>query len=237
MRFQQEKKLYYVKDKILTLNTLGDALVTLLLRDAIAQRFTPGDARLVLDEKVIESIGHEVNQFAKCRVHDLQVRSVPIAFYAGVLRHFYLRIDNIIELHPGTEQRLSLRGWHDETDQGSDRLERRYLACDFCTNAFLDGNWQDAKAFNLVIRNCDQSLNGARQSFAVANIMALMASLFTFIACWPSCRLLALLMLVVLLLCLLMQYIASTFNHGFALCVVEPISQSGLNSVFCRHIF
>jgi len=232
MTENKAKKLYRIKGETLTLGDLREALVTMFFRDAVNKPAT------ALNDDVLMSMGREIRHFVHRRLHDLQVRSVPIASYANVLRHFYLRVNEIIDIHPGTEQRISLRGWHAETDLGSDRLERRCIACSRCTDACLAGCWRDCRAFNLITRNCDHAFNKATQSVAVANGLALLAFSLTCIAFSSCFRSTGLLILMPLLVFGVIQWLAARDNDAVGLTgVVDVMGQCALRIVFCPHVF
>lgn len=95
-------------------------------------------------------------------VIDIQVRSNQSDVYGGAMRHYYLRIGNIIEFHPGTPQRLSLVGWNSGTLHRSDVLEYEARLCRHCANALLNETWSQSRNFHIVWNNCDQLLNGTQ---------------------------------------------------------------------------
>lgn len=101
-------------------------------------------------------------------VHVLQVRSVPVSDFFYLLRHYFIRIDEIIDVHPGNEQRVCLRGWYEATDIGSDRLEAQYYLCRSCLDTAVKQLWITARRFSFVFSNCDHSCNRSRQSIGIA---------------------------------------------------------------------
>lgn len=102
------------------------------------------------------------------KIHIVQIRSIPVADYYYLLRHYFVRIDELIDVHPGNEQRLCLRGWYTNTDVGSDTLESEYRLCKRCLDECLPKLWEGAKRFNFVFRNCDQCCNRSHQSIGIA---------------------------------------------------------------------
>lgn len=168
-----------------TLTDLYVSAETMLLRDSISGL----DANHFIDATLEDSFRSRTKHIATVvenlrarKWHDVQVRSLPISHYGNILRHYFLRVDELIELHPGTEQRVCLRGWHDYTDCMGDRMDRQYRLCNDCLDRCLRGSWMDTRAFNLALRNCDQSFNGGYQSFVTATLIISSFVSFTFIA-------------------------------------------------------
>lgn len=95
------------------------------------------------------------------------VRSVPVPVYANLLRHYYVRVEGVLDVHPGTSQRLSLAWWHNTTVLETDRQERELRLCGTCCDEFLDSVWRGSERFHIVWNNCDQMLNRCEQSFAL----------------------------------------------------------------------
>lgn len=109
----------------------------------------------------------------------ITVRSVPIAIYRNVLRHYYVRIENLLDIHPGTNHRLSLAWFHNSTVLPQDRQERTILMCKCCCDKFLDNLWNNSESFNIVWNNCDAMLNERAQSLALIT--------FTVTSAWMFC--------------------------------------------------
>lgn len=107
----------------------------------------------------------------RTRPHVLQIRSVPVPDFGYLLRHYFVRIDEIVDVHPGNEQRICLRGWYRATDVGSDRLEKQYLLCSVCLDASLKKLWHTTKGFSFIFKNCDHSCNRSKQSMFVATML------------------------------------------------------------------
>lgn len=95
---------------------------------------------------------------------EVAVRSVPVHMYGNALRHYYLRVEDVLEVHPGTNHRLALAWWHNTTQQDADSLERRLFMCGHCFDAFVSNVWTSSERFNIVYNNCDQMLNRCEQS-------------------------------------------------------------------------
>ena len=98
----------------------------------------------------------------------LQIRSVPVRDFGYLLRHYFVRIDELIEIHPGNEQRVALRGWHTATDLATDRLEANYELCFDCFNDAISVLWRSMRGFNFSFKNCDHHCNASQQSMGVA---------------------------------------------------------------------
>lgn len=95
---------------------------------------------------------------------EVEVRSVPVHMYGNALRHYYLRVEDVLDVHPGTNHLLALAWWHNSTQQESDGFERRLFLCGQCFDAFLSNVWTSSERFNIVYNNCDQMLNRCEQS-------------------------------------------------------------------------
>jgi hypothetical protein len=98
---------------------------------------------------------------------DLTVRSVPVRMYGNVLRHFYVRVEDVLDVHPGTKHRLALAWWHNTTVLDTDVQERELSLCGSCCDEFLEYVWTGSEQFNIIWNNCDQILNRCEQSFVL----------------------------------------------------------------------
>jgi hypothetical protein len=101
----------------------------------------------------------------------LVIRSVPVRMYANVLRHYYLRVEDVLDVHPGTNHRLALAWWHNSTVQENDVHERSLRLCGECCDQFLDQVWQKSERFNIIWNNCDIMLNRCEQSFIIGILL------------------------------------------------------------------
>lgn len=97
----------------------------------------------------------------------LTVRSVPVPVYGNILRHFYVRVEDVLDVHPGTRHRLALAWWHNSTALDTDVRERELRLCGDCCDEFLDHVWRGSERFNIIWNNCDQMLNRCEQSFVL----------------------------------------------------------------------
>lgn len=102
---------------------------------------------------------------------DVQIRSVPVQMYGNALRHYYLRIENLLDVHPGTRHRLALAWWHNATMLETDSHERSLRLCGECCDRLLDYVWRGSESFNMLWGNCDQLLNHCRQSFVLGMLV------------------------------------------------------------------
>lgn len=98
----------------------------------------------------------------------MQIRSVPVRDFGYLLRHYFVRIDELVEIHPGNEQRVALRGWHSATDLATDRLECNYILCFDCFDKALQALWASTRKFNFSFHNCDHNCNESQQSIGIA---------------------------------------------------------------------
>lgn len=169
-------------------------------------------------------------------VHGLQVRSVPINEYCNVLRHYFVRVDELVDVHPGMVEKLTLRGWYAETDVVSDRLERQMYLCSDCLDVYLRAYWKKTKNFNIVFSNCDQAYNYGRQSLFVANLLYVTTiSLYSLFA-FQGSRTFGLLLLSVILLFLVVQFMAASSDKrkGVFPCNENHDENSSLD--VCSHV-
>lgn len=120
------------------------------------------------DEKIFHKLVERLQRNDMIRV---TIRSVPIAMYYNVLRHYYVRVENLIDIHPGTNYRLSLAWFHNTTVLPQDRQERTILMCGCCCDEFLDNLWNNSESFNIVWNNCDAMLNERAQSLALTTFI------------------------------------------------------------------
>lgn len=95
------------------------------------------------------------------------VRSVPVKMYGNILRHYYVRVEDVLDVHPGTNHRLALAWWHNTTVQENDVHERSLRLCGNCCDQFLDNVWEQSERFNIIWNNCDIMLNRCEQSFVL----------------------------------------------------------------------
>lgn len=98
----------------------------------------------------------------------LEIRSVPVSMYAHALRHYYLRVEDVLEVHPGVKHRLALAWWHNTTVTEPDVHEKTLRLCGRCCDELLHYTWQRSERFNIIWNNCDQMLNRCEQSFVIA---------------------------------------------------------------------
>ena len=121
------------------------------------------------DKGVTNGVTDEVTSVVPQRdYYVLQIRSVPVRDFGYLLRHYFVRIDELIEIHPGNEQRVVLRGWHTATDLATDRLEANYELCFDCFNDAISVLWRSMRGFNFSFKNCDHNCNASQQSIGVA---------------------------------------------------------------------
>lgn len=101
-------------------------------------------------------------------VHVLQIRSIPVRDFGFLLRHYFVRIDELVEIHPGNEEKICVRGWMRTVDIGSDCLHVRYILCSDCADRAVNFLWTYSRKFSFAFRNCDQNCNDSRQSVGIA---------------------------------------------------------------------
>lgn len=101
----------------------------------------------------------------------VEIRSVPVKMYCNALRHYYVRLEDVLEVHPGVKHRLALAWWHNTTVLESDVHERSLKLCGTCCDELLDYLWNGSERFNIVWNNCDQLLNRCEQSFALGVLL------------------------------------------------------------------
>lgn len=177
--FDSDKRLVQVTGD-LDVNELAVHAFTLLFREYTWNKLTKPQqkesdvvANDTVDEREIRSslyklIDESRRLNSSDREHVLQIRSVPVPDFAFMLRHYFVRVDEIIDIHPGNEQRVCLRGWYSSTDVGSDHLHGQYNLCVDCLDVALKDLWKTAKRFNFAFRNCDHSCNRSCQSIGIA---------------------------------------------------------------------
>lgn len=119
---------------------------------------------------------HEANKLRDRKIHFVQVRSIPVSDYGYILRHYFVRIDELLDIHPGNEQRICLRGWYENTDIGSDTLESSYELCQNCLDESIPKLWNAVRKFNFVFQNCDQCCNRSHQSIGIGIVCFLTIS-------------------------------------------------------------
>ena len=146
---------------------LSECVLQLFLRDYVPdeETDTPDTLKQAIATAMNLAKRYQTDQ------HDyyvLQVRSVPVRDFAFLLRHYFVRIDEFVEIHPGNEQRVALRGWHAATDLATDRLEANYELCYDCFNDAIRVLWRSTRHFNFSFRNCDHNCNNSQQSVGIA---------------------------------------------------------------------
>jgi hypothetical protein len=134
------------------------------------------------------------------------IRSVPVKMYANVLRHYYVRVEDVLDVHPGTNHRLALAWWHNTTVQENDVHERSLRLCGQCCDHFLDHVWESSERFNIIWNNCDIMLNRCEQSFIIG-ILVLNALWFPLFGDFVG--------LALLLLCTLIYFIVKYRQNQF----------------------
>lgn len=147
---------------------LSECILQLFLRDYIPdeETDTPGTLKQAIATAMILAKRYQTEG-----QHDyfvLQVRSVPVRDFAFLLRHYFVRLDELVEIHPGNEQRVALRGWHAATDLATDRLEANYELCYVCFNDAIRALWRSTRHFNFSFKNCDHNCNNSQQSVGIA---------------------------------------------------------------------
>lgn len=106
-------------------------------------------------------------------VHTLQIRSVPVNDFGFFMRHYFVRVDELVEIHPGNEEKICLRGWMRNVDIGSDCLVATYRLCKSCADRAVRSLWSYSRKFSFAFRNCDHNCNDARQSLGIATTIFL----------------------------------------------------------------
>lgn len=174
-----EKHLVKVRGD-LSLVELSRHVFSLLFRDYISssmQDFNNGETQQTRLYDVLSQLLYEANRVAdENAIHILQIRSVPVPDFGYLLRHYFVRIDEIVDVHPGNEQRICLRGWYRATDVGSDRLETEYALCSSCLDQALKKLWRTTKGFSFLFKNCDHSCNRSKQSMFIATMLFVVSS-------------------------------------------------------------
>ena len=146
---------------------LSECVLQLFLRDYVPNEET--DTPDSLQKAVSTAINLAKRyQVEKQDYFVLQVRSVPVRDLAFLLRHYFVRLDELVEIHPGNEQRVALRGWHAATDLATDRLEANYELCADCFDEAIRVLWRSTRHFNFSFRNCDHNCNNSQQSVGIA---------------------------------------------------------------------
>lgn len=146
---------------------LSECVLQLFLRDYVPNEET--DTPDSLQKAVSTAINLAKRyQVEKQDYFVLQVRSVPVRDFAFLLRHYFVRLDELVEIHPGNEQRVALRGWHAATDLATDRLEANYELCADCFDEAIRVLWRSTRHFNFSFRNCDHNCNNSQQSVGIA---------------------------------------------------------------------
>lgn len=97
----------------------------------------------------------------------IEIRSVPVSMYGNVLKHYYARVENLLDVHPGTRHTLALSWWHNTTALDTDVHERLLMVCGDCCDEILDHLWRGNENFNIIWSNCDILLNRCEQTFLI----------------------------------------------------------------------
>lgn len=165
-----------MREKLVTVN--GDLTLDELSRCVFLLVLGDYDWNAVVesDEKMIDSLRRAYSFAEKIRggdgaVHSFQIRSVPVADFGYFFRHYFVRIDELVDVHPGTSQRICLRGWNVLTDVAVERLETEYLLCGKCLDRALTVLWRSSKGFSFSFKNCDHCCNRSEQSIVVAALI------------------------------------------------------------------
>lgn len=144
----------------------------------VCDRFFQQDIRLL--ERLSIEDREEILESAKKRYekllpeHDskadpitIEIRSGPVSMYGNVLKHYYARVENLLDVHPGTRHTLALSWWHNTTALDTDVHERFLMVCGGCCDEILDHVWKGNENFNIIWSNCDILLNRCEQTFIV----------------------------------------------------------------------
>lgn len=174
-------------------------------------------------------------------VHGLQVRSVPINEYCNVLRHYFVRVDEMIDVHPGMTERLTLRGWYAETDVASDKLEKQMYLCSACLDVYLRAYWKKTKNFNIILSNCDHAYNQGRQSLFIANLLFFNIIAIFSIFVLEGARLFGVLLFCSMFLFLVIQFVAASSDkrRGVFPCNVDEdvnFFERDSQPITCTHV-
>lgn len=174
-------------------------------------------------------------------VHGLQVRSVPINEYCNVLRHYFVRVDEMIDVHPGMTERLTLRGWYAETDVASDKLEKQMYLCSACLDVYLRAYWKKTKNFNIILSNCDHAYNHGRQSLFIANLLFFNIIAIFSIFVLEGARLFGVLLFCSMFLFLIIQFVAASSDkrRGVFPCNVDEDAnffERDSQPITCTHV-
>lgn len=165
-----------MREKLVTVN--GDLTLDELSRCVVFLVLGDYDWKSVVEseEKLMESLRQAYSFGKKIRgkdgaIHSFQIRSVPVADFGYFFRHYFVRVDELVDVHPGTSQRICLRGWNVLTDVAVDRLETEYLLCNECLDRALTVLWRSSKGFSFSFKNCDHCCNRSEQSIVVASLI------------------------------------------------------------------
>lgn len=153
----------------LTLDELSRCVILLILGDYDCGSFDWTDEKMIDALRQACSLGFGLKKDGA--IHSFQIRSVPVADFGYFFRHYFVRIDELVDVHPGTSQRICLRGWNVLTDVAVDRLETEYLLCNDCLNRALIVLWRSSKGFSFSFKNCDHCCNRSEQSIVVAALI------------------------------------------------------------------
>lgn len=123
------------------------------------------------DQKLHEKESRRVCCLVQNDTVELEIRSCPADLYRGCLRHYYVRIGNVVEIHPGTRERISLIGDNETTLHDGDVCEKQYFLCVDCANKVLSTLWLRCRRFNLLWHNCDQMLGQSIQTRIIVTVL------------------------------------------------------------------
>lgn len=195
------------------------------------------DKRLISIKNDLYKLYEETNKMRKRKQHIVQIRSIPVSDYWYALRHYFVRIDELVDVHPGNEQRICLRGWYRNTDIGSDTLESSYKLCKNCLDESLPKLWEGAKKFHFVFQNCDQCCNRSHQSIGVGIVCFITLSVALQVLTYANFTPVVLLVIVYIL-----SFASFYYGHLYAdymlpwLGYNPAVSNKNARSFVCRHL-
>lgn len=177
----------------LDMETLADQVFYMLFREWFEvncdKKMSNGPREFLESIEQLRKVSARLSD--RSSVHVLQIRSIPVRDFGFLLRHYFVRIDELVEIHPGNEEKICVRGWMRTVDIGSDCLHVRYLLCANCADRAVDFLWSYSRKFSFAFRNCDQNCNDSRQSVGIACTIFLvlvgMVCLFVQHAVLPFC--------------------------------------------------
>lgn len=185
----------------------------------------------------VSNLYREANKMRERKVHIVQIRSIPVSDYWYMLRHYFVRIDELVDVHPGNEQRICLRGWYENTDIGSETLESSYKLCKNCLDESLPKLWDGARKFNFVFQNCDQCCNRSHQSIGIGVVTFLTLSVTLQFLVDSNVTPIALLVLAYVICFVSMYYGHLYADSMIPLIGYNPaVSNRNARSFICRHV-